>query len=128
MSVRLMFEPVTSIFSSFCGSAAAGGGNDLVGARLTAVGGLPIAEVLAQVAPVVPHDNPTTGVKTFRAMYLLNEEVLDGLGIKPRFALALPGGKRVVWALTIRVALSVGLFAFLWFSYWMGWIGPQGIR
>jgi hypothetical protein len=37
-------------------------------------------------------------------------------------------GKRVVWALTIRVALSVGLFAFLWFSYWMGWIGSQGIR
>jgi len=37
-------------------------------------------------------------------------------------------GKRVVWALTVRVALSVGLFAFLWFSYWMGWIGPQGIR
>jgi hypothetical protein len=37
-------------------------------------------------------------------------------------------GKRVVWALTLRVALSVGLFAFLWFSYWMGWIGPQGIR
>jgi Protein of unknown function (DUF2909) len=37
-------------------------------------------------------------------------------------------GKRVVWALTIRVALSVGLFAFLWFSYWMGWVGPQGIH
>ena len=37
-------------------------------------------------------------------------------------------GKRVVWALTIRVALSVGLFAFLLFSYWMGWIGPQGLR
>ena len=37
-------------------------------------------------------------------------------------------GKRVVWALTLRVALSVGLFAFLWFSYWMGWIGSQGIR
>ncbi len=37
-------------------------------------------------------------------------------------------GKRVVWALTIRVALSVGLFAFLFFAYWMGWIGPQGLR
>jgi hypothetical protein len=37
-------------------------------------------------------------------------------------------GKRVVWALTVRVALSVGLFAFLWFAYWMGWIGPHGIR
>ncbi|MEO8344893.1 MAG: twin transmembrane helix small protein [Betaproteobacteria bacterium] len=36
-------------------------------------------------------------------------------------------GNRVVWALTVRVGLSVGLFAFLWFSYWMGWIGPQGI-
>lgn len=37
-------------------------------------------------------------------------------------------GKRVVWALTIRVALSVSLFAFLFFSYWIGWIGPQGLR
>lgn len=37
-------------------------------------------------------------------------------------------GKRMVWALTIRVALSVGLIAFLLLSYWMGWIGPQGLR
>jgi hypothetical protein len=37
-------------------------------------------------------------------------------------------GKRVVWALTIRVALSISLIAFLLFSYWMGWIGPQGLR
>ena len=37
-------------------------------------------------------------------------------------------GKRVVWLLTIRVGLSVSLIGFLLFSYWMGWIGPQGIR
>ena len=37
-------------------------------------------------------------------------------------------GKRVVWLLTVRVALSVSLIAFLLVSYWMGWIGPQGIR
>ncbi|MBA3507609.1 MAG: twin transmembrane helix small protein [Betaproteobacteria bacterium] len=37
-------------------------------------------------------------------------------------------GSRVVWALTIRVALSVTLFGFLFFSYWMGWIGPAGLR
>ncbi len=37
-------------------------------------------------------------------------------------------GKRVVWALTLRVGLSVGLIAFLLFSYWMGWIGQQGLR
>jgi hypothetical protein len=37
-------------------------------------------------------------------------------------------GKRVVWLLTLRVALSVSLVAFLLFSYWMGWIGPGGVR
>lgn len=37
-------------------------------------------------------------------------------------------GKRVVWMLTVRVALSVSLVAFLLFSVWMGWIAPQGIR
>jgi hypothetical protein len=37
-------------------------------------------------------------------------------------------GKRVVWLLTVRVALSVSLIAFLLFSVWMGWISPQGIR
>ncbi len=37
-------------------------------------------------------------------------------------------GKRVVWLLTVRVALSVSLVAFLLFSYWMGWIGPGGVR
>ncbi len=37
-------------------------------------------------------------------------------------------GKRVVWMLTVRVALSVSLVAFLIFSYYMGWIGPGGIK
>jgi hypothetical protein len=37
-------------------------------------------------------------------------------------------GNRMVKALTIRVGLSVLLVAFLLFSYWQGWIGPQGLR
>jgi len=37
-------------------------------------------------------------------------------------------GKRVVWMLTVRVALSVSLIAFLLLSYWMGWVGPGGVR
>ena len=56
------------------------GGHDLVGARLTAVGGIPIKQVLAQVKPLVPHDNETSGVKNFRPMYLLSKEVLEGSG------------------------------------------------
>ncbi len=32
---------------------------------------------------------------------------------------------RTVNALTLRVALSVLLLLFIWFSYWMGWIEPR---
>jgi hypothetical protein len=37
-------------------------------------------------------------------------------------------GTRIVKALAIRVGLSVGLFAFLMVSYYLGWIGPHGLR
>lgn len=37
-------------------------------------------------------------------------------------------GHRVVTALAIRVGLSISLVAFLLVSYWMGWIGPGGLR
>ena len=36
-------------------------------------------------------------------------------------------GKRVVWLLTLRVALSVSLVAFLVFAHYMGWVGPRGM-
>ena len=32
---------------------------------------------------------------------------------------------RTVNALTVRVGLSVALFLFILFSYWMGWISPR---
>jgi hypothetical protein len=32
---------------------------------------------------------------------------------------------RTVNALTVRVGLSIALLAFIWFSYWMGWIEPR---
>ncbi len=32
---------------------------------------------------------------------------------------------RTVNALTVRVALSIALLLFIWFSYWMGWIEPR---
>jgi hypothetical protein len=37
-------------------------------------------------------------------------------------------GNRVWITLGIRVALSASLVAFLVISYWMGWIGPNGLR
>jgi hypothetical protein len=53
---------------------------DLAGARLTAIGGTPAAEVLALVEPLVPRDGPAT-VPTFRPVLLLRTVVLEGLGI-----------------------------------------------
>ena len=38
-----------------------------------------------------------------------------------------PTGKNMARALAVRVALSIGLFLLLLFSYWMGWIQPAGI-
>jgi hypothetical protein len=35
--------------------------------------------------------------------------------------------RRTVWALTIRVGLSVALVLFLLLSLYMGWIKPHGI-
>jgi branched-subunit amino acid transport protein AzlD len=37
-------------------------------------------------------------------------------------------GTRMVKALAIRVALSIGLVAFLVASYYMGWVGPTGVH
>ena len=38
-----------------------------------------------------------------------------------------PHGAKMARALAIRVALSVALFLFLLFSWWMGWIQPTGV-
>ena len=37
-------------------------------------------------------------------------------------------GTRMVRMLAVRVALSATLVAFLVLSYYMGWIGPGGVR
>lgn len=38
-----------------------------------------------------------------------------------------PKSNRMVKALALRVALSIGLFVFILISYKMGWIQPTGI-
>lgn len=52
----------------------------LVGARITAVEGRPIDEVLAALDPLVARDSPET-VPWFRPFYFLRADVLEGLGI-----------------------------------------------
>jgi len=38
------------------------------------------------------------------------------------------GSKRMVKALTMRIGISMLLFLFLLFSFWMGWIKPSGVN
>ena len=53
---------------------------DLVGARVEAIGGVPIDDVLALVEPLVPRDNPTN-LLAFSTLYLRVSELLAGLGV-----------------------------------------------
>ena len=48
--------------------------------RLTAIGGMPYAEVAKRVRPLVPHDN-ASNLQGLLPHYVLTAEVLDGLGI-----------------------------------------------
>lgn len=52
----------------------------LIGARITAVEGRPIDEVLTALDPLVARDSPAT-VPWFRPFYLLRADVLEGLGM-----------------------------------------------
>ena len=53
---------------------------EIVGQRIVALAGHPIADVLAALEPLVPRDGPAT-VPAFRPAFLLSSEVLRGLGL-----------------------------------------------
>jgi hypothetical protein len=53
---------------------------DLIGARVVGVDGVPIDEVLSRLDPVVPRDNDSN-LRAARLVYLTSAEVLAGLGI-----------------------------------------------
>jgi hypothetical protein len=53
---------------------------DLVGARVTAIGGQPIDDVVATLEPLIPRDNPTT-VTLLLPRFLIIPEILRGAGV-----------------------------------------------
>ena len=53
---------------------------ELAGARITAVGGHPVAEVLDALEPLIPRDGPQT-VREFRPVFFVRVDVLHGLGL-----------------------------------------------
>jgi hypothetical protein len=58
------------------------GGSDLLRARVMAVNGHPLEDVIAAVSPLVPHDNDST-LRLRVTTFLNTPEVLHGLGLVP---------------------------------------------
>lgn len=86
----------------------------LVGARVTAIGGVPIDEVEARVRPLITRDNDWTVLDRL-PYFVVTAEVLDGLGIAATFAFDLPrGGRREVSFEPISVEEHVRLFGGWW--------------
>jgi hypothetical protein len=61
-------------------TAARAPNGDLVGSRVEAINGRPIAEVLALVEPLAPRDNPSN-LLAYGPIYLRCSELLAGLGV-----------------------------------------------
>lgn len=71
----------------------------LVGNELLAIAGIPVAQVLERVEPLVPRDNDSN-LRGLAPHFLLTAEVLDGLGIvdgaqSAEFTFERPDGQRV---------------------------------
>jgi hypothetical protein len=94
---------------------------DLVGARITAVGDHPIDQVLAALEPLVPRDGPAT-VPAFRPIYLLKVAVLRGLGLVGEGDVSLEVADG---AETRRV--SVATVPVAEFEAWAGWLAYTGL-
>lgn len=94
---------------------------DLVGARLVAVGGTPTDDVLEMLAPLIPRDGPAT-VPSFRPMYLLRAIVLRGLGLVDDGAvpltISLDGEERTVELEPVPSSEH---------QAWAGWLALHGL-
>jgi len=87
---------------------------DLVGARVTAIGAHPVGEVLADLEPLIPRDGPAT-VHAFRPIFLLRTNVLRGLGLigdgpVPLTIADVQGVEREVGITPVPIATYIGGF------------------
>lgn len=94
---------------------------ELVGARISGIGGHPVETVLAALEPLVPRDGPAT-VPAFRPIYLLKVAVLRGLGLIGPGDVSLEieedGGSRSV---------SVAPVSANEFEAWADWLAYTGL-
>jgi hypothetical protein len=86
----------------------------LIGARITAIGGIPIDQVEARVRPLITRDNEWTVLDRL-PFFLVVAEVLSGLDLAPVFSFELPDGSRREASFdAISLALHVQRFGGWW--------------
>lgn len=86
----------------------------LIGARIAAIGGIPVEEVEARVRPLITRDNEWTVLDRLPS-FVVVAEVLSGLHVTPTFTFELPhGGRRDVTFEPISVPEHVALFGGWW--------------
>jgi hypothetical protein len=86
----------------------------LIGARISAIGGIPIEEVEVRVRPLITRDNEWTVLDRL-PFFLVVSEVLAGLDLAPVFSFELPNGSRRESTFeAISVALHVQRFGGWW--------------
>lgn len=88
---------------------ADGAGGAHVGKRVTAIDGVPVAEVIDRLRPLIPHDNAST-IRLLLPEYLVCAEVLRGLGIVTgRAAYTFADGSGVELEPTVAYSLGTAL-------------------
>jgi hypothetical protein len=92
---------------------------ELIGARITALGGRPIDEVLELLEPLVPRDSPAT-VPGLRPFFLLRADVLEGLRL-------VPDDGSVTLGLVREGETSEETVATVPFAEFQAWAGQFGI-
>jgi hypothetical protein len=102
-------------------------GGDEAGAKLVAIDGIPIDQVVARVRPLLPRDNEWS-LRERVPYYLVCAEVLRGLGIadgdRATFTLESGGVRRDVELASVTAAAYRSRFPF----YWQPPAAPLGVR
>jgi hypothetical protein len=88
----------------------------LVGAKVTAIGGVPVEDVEASVRTLVPGDNDWSRLDNL-PYFLVVAEVLDGLGIAPTWELQLrEGSRRLVSPAPVSVGRWISALGGRWWQ------------
>lgn len=75
----------------------------------------------------MPSGGPDAGVLLVITLFIVAILASLALALRHLFKDREQSSSKMIRFLTIRIALSVALFAFLILAWWLGWIQPHGL-